>query len=133
MPCRWSRSCGGRWGSRPASLAGPVGRRLLAPPRPFRSPRTSGAPNSKRGFSSGVGMAAERDLDPLAVLERDLRRLGDEAPTTPRWDPASDESMIAWCETELGIKLRGVPKVLAVFLEALHAFQRRERLRLAVL
>lgn len=76
---------------------------------------------------------ATTDIDPIKQLAHDLAKLEREVSAKPRWDPTSDDSMIAWCESELGIKLRGVPKVLAVFLEALHAFQKRERLRLAVL
>jgi hypothetical protein len=77
--------------------------------------------------------AQSASIDPLAQLDKDLAALERDAQSKPRWDPASDDDMVAWCESELGVRLRLVPTVLAIFLEAIHAFQRRERLRLAVL
>jgi hypothetical protein len=46
--------------------------------------------------------------------------------------PTSDQ-IIDWCELELGIKLRAVPRVLAIFRVALAAFNHKQMLRLVVL
>lgn len=44
-----------------------------------------------------------------------------------------DEAIIDWCERELGVRLRSVPKVEAILRIALRAFRKRKILRLAVL
>lgn len=50
-----------------------------------------------------------------------------------RDEAPSDDYIIDWCERELGVRLRSVPKVMAVVLRAVAAFRNKERLRLAVL
>jgi hypothetical protein len=45
----------------------------------------------------------------------------------------SDDAIINWCESEIGVRLRSVPKVLAIVLKAVDSFRRKTRLRLAVL
>jgi hypothetical protein len=99
-----------------------------------KRPEVSRAANSKRAATEapGVGMPSASPIDPLAQLAKDLAALERE-PAKPTWDPSSVDSMVDYAERELGVTLRGVPKVLAVFVEAIQAFQRRERLRLAVL
>lgn len=45
----------------------------------------------------------------------------------------TDAEIVAWCERDLGLTLKTVPRVLAIFLIAVHAFRDKKMLRLAVL
>ncbi len=71
-------------------------------------------------------------IDPLAQLAKDLDLLVRE-PAKGTWDPSSIDSMVTYAEQELRIKLRAVPRVLAIFTLVVRAFQEKKRLRLAVL
>jgi hypothetical protein len=77
-------------------------------------------------------MPSPGPIDVFAQLSKDLAALERE-PAKATWDPSSVDSMVDYAERELGVTLRGVPKVLAIFVAAIEAFQRHERLRLAVL
>lgn len=57
-----------------------------------------------------------------------------ESPNGPLYDPQSDASMLEWAQRELPpLRLNGLPKLRAVFLTALHAFQQGVDLQLAML
>lgn len=51
----------------------------------------------------------------------------------PIIDPYNDDSMMAWAEAELQMKVVAVPALRVPFLDALHAFQAKRQLRLALL
>ena len=76
---------------------------------------------------------AEREINPLAVLERDLRALQREGTTKPRWDPANAESLIDWLEQEFGVVVRAVPKISGLVRELISDLQARRRIRVLVI
>lgn len=71
--------------------------------------------------SSGVDAMRQLEVDCESGLAAAARAAPD------------DEAIIDWCERELGVRLRTVPKVLAILRLALVAFRKRKILRLAVL
>jgi hypothetical protein len=54
-------------------------------------------------------------------------------PSLPHDERPTSDQIIDWCEQELGIRLRTVPRVLAIFRVALGAFNHKQMLRLVVL
>src|SRR5688572_13360281 len=76
---------------------------------------------------------AERQIDPLAVLERDLRALQRDAATKPRWDSANAESLIDWLEQEFGLVVRAVPKISSLVRDLISDLQARRRIRVLVI
>lgn len=75
---------------------------------------------------------AASEIDPLALLDRDLAALEREEVAKPRWDPADAEKMIDWLEGEFGLVVRRVPKIERIVREILASLMRRERLRVLV-
>lgn len=71
------------------------------------------------------------DSQPLAYLSQELGLL-EARESRLRWDPQSSDSMIDWLEQELGLVIRGVPKLHAMVLLILRSLQARERIRVAI-
>jgi len=68
------------------------------------------------------------------VLRDAERHLARPSANAPYFESVrTDAEIVAWCEKDLGLTLKSVPKVLAIFLIAVHAFRDKKMLRLAVL
>lgn len=83
--------------------------------------------------------------DPIEDFKADLRRVGEDRlrqafesgeilqPSLPNSERPTSDQIVHWCEVELGLKLKSVPRVLSIFLVALRSFEHKRMLRLAVL
>jgi len=72
-------------------------------------------------------------INPLAQLEKDLRALERESSLPPKWDATSVDSMVDWLEQEVGLKIRSVPKLLAIVRDLIASLIARQRIRVAIL